>query len=168
MKNIHPLVEFSLVLLLIAAAIVFAWNVDFSFIGSGTSANKEKPAVAAANNSPEYVTWKEGKDLFKSNCAACHNPKADGTGPALVGVTERWNKAGEYKGKSGKQWLNSWIRNFNEPVNAGYKYAIDMANTRPTQMNMFPNLKDEQIELLLNYVEHPDGYTAIAPGSSAK
>jgi mono/diheme cytochrome c family protein len=158
MNKIHPLVEFGIVLLLIAAAITFAWNVDFSFRGKDTSEKKDSaPKNAVASNSPEYQNWKQGKDLFKSNCAACHNPKADGTGPVLTGVTARWNAAGEYAGKSGKQWLYSWIRNWNDPINAGYKYAIEMANSRPAQMNMFPLLKDEEIDLLLYYLENPDG-----------
>lgn len=60
---------------------------------------------------------KEGKKLFKSNCASCHNPLQNGTGPALKGVTARWEGAGDYQGKTGKEWLHSWIKNWNAPVN---------------------------------------------------
>lgn len=160
MKKVHPLVEFSIVLLLIAAAVVFAWNVDFSFGGGSKTDRKQEPTAPTADTSPEYMKWKEGKDIFKSNCAACHNPKADGTGPSLYGTTQRWNAAGEHKGKEGKEWLYSWIRNWNEPVNAGYRYAVEMANSRPAQMNTFPFLKDEQIELILFYAENPEGPSA--------
>ncbi len=157
-KKIHPLAEFGIVLLLIVAAMVFAWNADFSFGGKDTETPGQPAATPKADtNNPAYARWKQGRDIFKSNCAACHNPKADGTGPALLGVTQRWEDAGEHGGKTGKQWLYSWVRNFNDPVNAGYKYAIEMANTRPAQMNMFPLLKDEELDLLLFYAEHPDG-----------
>ncbi|MCW5907147.1 MAG: cytochrome c [Chitinophagales bacterium] len=155
------LLEFTIVLLLIAAAMVFAWNVDFSFMRKQTTSDKKDTSTATAkntdNNSPEYTRWKEGRALFKSNCAACHNPKTEGTGPILLGSVERWRNAGSYNGKTGEQWLKAWIRNWNEPVQAGYPYAVEMANTRPMQMNVFASLKDEDIDLILLYSENPDG-----------
>ncbi|MBP6731104.1 MAG: cytochrome c, partial [Chitinophagales bacterium] len=104
----------------------------------------------------DKAKWAEGKSLFKSNCAACHNPKADGTGPALMGVTARWEGAGEFKGKTGKQWLYGWIKNWHDPVGAGYKYAMDMASSRPSEMNVFNTLNDGQIDDILLYIENPD------------
>lgn len=157
-KQLNPLVEFGLIALLLVAVVVFVWNVDFSFGGKTTTEKKdEKQEQTTVKDSPEAAAWKEGKDLFKSNCAACHNPKAEGTGPALTGVTARWKAAGEYQGKTGEQWMHEWIRNWNEPVNAGYKYAIDMANSRPSQMNVFATLRDEQIDMIMTYVESPEG-----------
>ncbi|HLP51741.1 MAG TPA: cytochrome c [Chitinophagales bacterium] len=101
--------------------------------------------------------WHEGKSLFKSNCASCHNPKADGTGPPLQGVTARWQAAGKYKKKSGEQWLYTWIKNWHEVVDAGYKYGIAMSNSRESQMNVFTTLSDEQVKDILLYIEYPDG-----------
>ncbi|MBL0309951.1 MAG: c-type cytochrome [Bacteroidetes bacterium] len=112
--------------------------------------------ILFASAEVDKAQWAEGKSLFKSNCAACHNPKADGTGPALEGVTARWEAAGEFKGKSGKQWLYSWIKNYNDDVSSGYKYAVDMANSRPASMNLFNTLKDEDIDKILLYTENPD------------
>ncbi len=105
---------------------------------------------------PEMVRWQEGRTLFRSNCASCHNPKADGTGPPLIGVTARWKTAGDYRGKPGEQWLHLWIKNWHEPVDSNYKYAVDMANSRIAQMNSFSNLSDEDINKILEYVEAPD------------
>jgi mono/diheme cytochrome c family protein len=98
------------------------------------------------------------KNLFKSNCAACHNPKADGTGPVLIGTIARWEKAGDFKEKTGKQWLYAWIRNWNEPVEAGYPYAKEMSAMRASVMNTFTQLSDADIEALLLYTEQPDLY----------
>lgn len=157
-KQLNPFVEFGLIALLLIAVVVFVWNVDFSFGGKNTTEKKEeKKDEVVVKDNPEAAAWKEGKDLFKSNCAACHNPKAEGTGPALKGSVERWTAAGEYKGKTGEQWMREWVRNWNDPVNAGYKYAVDMANSRTTQMNMFPYLKDEEIDLIMKYVNSPEG-----------
>ncbi len=115
-------------------------------------------SVAFLSSSAEVdkAQWQDGRNLFKGNCAACHNPKADGTGPALMGVTSRWEGAGDFQGKSGKQWLHEWIKNWNNPVKAGYKYAVDMSNSRPSQMNLFQGLKDEDIDKILLYLENPD------------
>lgn len=124
-----------------------------------------------ANAEVDKAQWADGKSLFKSNCAACHNPKADGTGPALMGVTARWEAAGEFKGKSGKQWLHTWIKNYNDAVGGGYKYAVDMAGSRPSAMNLFVTLKDEDIDKILLYVENPDAggapKTAVAVDTTA-
>lgn len=110
--------------------------------------------ILTATAEVDKAKWNEGKSLFNSNCGSCHNPVADGTGPALKGVTARWEAAGDFGGKTGKQWLYSWIKNYNDPVKANYKYAVDMANSRPAAMNLFTGLKDEQIDLMLYYVEN--------------
>lgn len=117
----------------------------------------------------DKAQWAEGKSLFKSNCAACHNPKADGTGPALQGVDERWEAAGEYQGKTGKQWLHIWIKNYNDAVKANYKHAVEMANSRPAAMNVFATMKDEDIDKILLYVDNPDfgASAAKAPEATA-
>ncbi|MCW3125237.1 MAG: cytochrome [Bacteroidetes bacterium] len=110
------------------------------------------PHVATA----EEKSWLKGKQLFKSNCAACHNPKIAQTGPALMGVTKRWEDAGNYKDKTGNQWLHAWIRNWNVVVSAGYPYAISIKQQyNKSPMNTFPNLKDEDIDAILTYVETP-------------
>lgn len=112
----------------------------------------------------------EGKALFKANCASCHNPLQNATGPALKGVTARWEAAGDHQGKTGKQWLNEWIRNWNTPVKAGYPYAVTMSNWAPSQMNLFPALKDEDIDKILLYVDNSEvkadaGAAAAAPAA---
>ena len=55
---------------------------------------------------PNYSLAIDGKVLFKTNCAQCHNRnmKDDLTGPALAGVRERWKDFP-------KEDLYNWIRN---------------------------------------------------------
>jgi mono/diheme cytochrome c family protein len=153
-------VEFPLVLLTIIVAIIFAVNVQLP------SCNKKPVPKTAANDATDKMTpdkqrWLEGKDIFKSNCAACHNPKTNGVGPALMGVTARWHKAGPYKGKSGEEWMRVWIHNWNDVVAADYKYGVDMANSRAPKMNTFPYLSDEQVDKILYYAESPDKYVRV-------
>ena len=143
---------FGIIIIVLCVILVIIFGVDFG----GGSTNTKAPAVGTEQADAPTVAgnkWKEGKDLFKSNCAACHNPKADGTGPALLGAKARWAAAGEHQGKTGEQWLHAWVKNYNEPVEAGYKYAIDMANSRPSAMNSFPYLKDEEIDQIFTYID---------------
>jgi cytochrome c2 len=116
----------------------------------------------SANAEVDKIQWQEGRNLFKANCAACHNPKNDGTGPALMGVTSRWEAAGDYKGKTGNQWLHIWIKNWNDAASSGYEYAKNMAASRPSAMNSFLTLKDEDIDKILLYVENPDAGGVVA------
>jgi mono/diheme cytochrome c family protein len=86
-----------------------------------------------------------GKSLFSNNCASCHNPLVDGTGPALQGVTTR---------VPDRALLHSWIKN-NAAVRAsGNAYFNNLYNARnKTAMNLFPNLTDAEIDDILTYVE---------------
>ena len=118
----------------------------------------------------DKAKWTEGKSLFKSNCASCHNPTADGTGPALKGVTARWDAAGDFKGKTGNQWLHVWVNNWHNAVDGGYKYAVDMRHSRPAEMNVFAGvLKDADIDNILLYVENSEEFktAGAVPAASA-
>ncbi len=87
----------------------------------------------------------DGKTLFANNCAACHNPIKDGTGPALQGVTQRVPE---------KKKLYAWIRNNNAVLASGDPYFTKLFNERnKTPMNLFTGLTDPQIDAILNYVE---------------
>ncbi len=148
--------------IVLSVYIIFTTDLTSVFHSSGTTKTSDKPADAVTNAAParfataeENAQWTEGKSLFKSNCAACHNPKADGTGPALNGVTARWNGGGSYQGKTGEQWLYAWVKNWRTVKDAGYPYGVTMANSRGSEMNVFTSLNDKQIANILFYVEHP-------------
>ncbi len=161
--------ELALLLSAIILSVYFAFKIDFAssehlMFGEPKAPQPidrvtEKPHTSALSEKAKNQ-WREGKNLFKSNCASCHNPKADGTGPALMGVTARWQAAGKYKNKTPEQWLKVWIKNWHQAVEAGYPYAVAMANSRPSEMNVFITLTDEQIDDILAYVEEPAVYAA--------
>ena len=86
-----------------------------------------------------------GKELFTANCAACHHPLKDGTGPALQGVTDR---VGD------KTKLYSWIKNNASVLASGDPYFTKLYNSRnKAAMNLFTSLTDAQIGNILTYVE---------------
>ena len=136
--------------------LIFVFALFFSLLGT----------VARAAD-VDKAKWADGKSLFKSNCASCHNPKLAQTGPALMGVTKRWEDAGDFGGKTGKQWLYTWIKNWNNAVAGKDPYAVNIQNYAPSQMNLFPNLKDEEIDKILLYVENPDAGPGAAPVAAA-
>src|SRR5450432_3110708 len=79
----------------------------------------------------------DGKALFQSNCASCHNPIKVVTGPALKGVTDR---------VADNKLLHDWIRNNVKVLGSGNKYFNDLYNQYgKTPMNTFPNLSDPEI-----------------------
>ncbi len=101
-----------------------------------------------------------GKTLFVGNCAACHakNMKDKLTGPPLANALANWggDKARIYK----------WIRNSSATIASGDPRAVAVWNEyKPTVMTSFPNLKDEEIESILLYI---DGVANGTIGGAAK
>ena len=102
----------------------------------------------------------DGKALFQTNCASCHNPIKQVTGPALKGVTSRVPDS---------KLLHAWIKNNAAVLASGNKYFTDLySQFNKTPMNAFPNLSDAEIDAILKYVEAyqaPTGPTDGGPGA---
>jgi len=87
----------------------------------------------------------DGKAIFQANCAACHNPLKDATGPALQGVSAR---------VPSKDWLYKWIKNPATVIASGDKYANDIyLKWNKTAMTAFPSLTTEEVDSVIKYVE---------------
>ena len=103
----------------------------------------------------------DGEALFKANCANCHKPDVDYTGPALQGWSSRIPNP---------EWIYAWIANPSGQTDA-YATALK-AKWKPTLMNGFPQLKKEEVDAILKYVDDykpqvkgPDTTGAPAPES---
>lgn len=97
----------------------------------------------------------DGKALFDTNCKTCHakDMKTNSTGPALGGVEERW---ADYP----KEDLYSWVRNSTVMIENGHPKAKQLwSEWGPTVMSPFPNLKNEDIDAILVYIN--EVYTAV-------
>ena len=69
------------------------------------------------------------------------------TGPALAGYDERWSAYPE-------EDLYAWIRNSQKMISQGHPRAVELWNEyKPTVMNAFPGLTDDDIASLLLYVD---------------
>ena len=96
----------------------------------------------------------DGKALFKQNCAACHHPLKDMTGPALKGVKAKWEDAGDD--------INAWVKNSKSQIDAGVKSALAIKDYSPTEM---PGqaVGDEEIDAIFEYVESVKERTTPTP-----
>ncbi|WP_026754042.1 c-type cytochrome [Sediminibacter sp. Hel_I_10] len=89
-----------------------------------------------------------GKKLFNTNCASCHQLDRKMTGPALRNVESR---LAEEQGLD-RQWLYSWIHNSAGMVKSGDAYANQIYNEyNGTAMTAFPQLSEQQIDDILAY-----------------
>jgi mono/diheme cytochrome c family protein len=96
-------------------------------------------ATTAASGSGDPV---KGKDIFNTNCAACHKLDAKATGPALRGVGAKYEKA----------WLYKWIKNSSDLIKSGDADAVKVfeANNK-VPMTPFPQLSDADIDNIIAY-----------------
>lgn len=131
-------------LLLIVLVLLF-WQNYTHFFG-----DKKDPAQTVAVHLPVLSpAAQKGKDLFKNNCASCHNRdmRSDLTGPALGGVRERW---AAYP----KTDLYRWVRNSQALIQAGHPKAQELwRKWSPTIMQAYSHLKNEDIEAILSYID---------------
>ena len=91
----------------------------------------------------DAASIKKGKDLFKTNCKACHKINQDMVGPALKGVTERQSK----------EWLMNFIAFPFKVIASGDEHAITMFEKFGSEMTSFPTLSNEDKKAILAYIE---------------
>lgn len=101
---------------------------------------------------PCAPSCEKGERTFKALCASCHKLDAKLIGPALLNVEYRWARTPYYQGISGRDWLKRWIRNWQDPVNAGHPYSVQHQNYDASAMTHFPLLSDNDLESLLMYM----------------
>ena len=101
---------------------------------------------------------KNGKKLFKSNCASCHKLDKKLVGPALTGVTDKYSE----------EWLTKWIRNNAELRASGDEDAIAIFEEyNGSVMSAFPTLSDQDIFDILQYTIEGDAKPVTTGGDTA-
>ena len=101
----------------------------------------------------------KGKSLFNANCAACHKLNKNLIGPALAGVSAKYEK----------EWLYSWIKNSSAMIKAGDERAVAIwEEYNKAAMNAFPQLSDMDIDNILAYTDYkPEPVAAVATTAAA-
>ena len=99
-----------------------------------------------------------GKKLFNANCAACHKLNKRAVGPALRGVSAKYDK----------EWLYSWIKNSTAMVKSGDAQAVAIYEEyNGSVMTSFLQLSNSDIDNILAYTDYiPPApvASAVAPG----
>lgn len=100
----------------------------------------------------------KGKELFNSNCAACHKLDAKMTGPALRGISSRLTN----------EWLYKWIHNSQGLIKSGDAEAVRVsAEFNGSVMTAFPQLSTGDIDNIIAYTSEPKAEPVMAPNPSA-
>ena len=100
-----------------------------------------------------------GKKLFNANCAACHKLNKRAVGPALQGVSAKYDK----------EWLYSWIKNSTALVKSGDAQAVAIYEEyNGSVMTSFPQLSNEDIDNIIAYTDYtPPASVAAADSAGA-
>ena len=86
-----------------------------------------------------------GKKLFNANCAACHKLNKKAVGPALKGVSAKYDR----------EWLYSWIKNSAAMIKDGDPQAVAVwEEYNKVAMNAFPLLSNTDIDNILAYTDY--------------
>jgi len=105
--------------------------------------------IAMLPNMANAANPQNGQSLFLEKCASCHNNdmKTDMTGPALLGVQDRWKKY--------PKDIYRWIRNSSGLIEENHPYAKAIyAKWNNSQMSPFPELDDAAIDDILSYIQN--------------
>ena len=100
----------------------------------------------------------KGKELFNSNCAACHKLDAKATGPALRGVAN----------KHEMPWLYKWINNSSAMIKSGDAAAVKVyEENNKSVMTAFPQLSTTDIDNIIAYTSEPKAEPTVAATAAA-
>ena len=123
----------------------FIFSLLFSLISLNSSFAQEADVAA-------------GKKLFNANCAACHKLNKKAVGPALKGVSAKYDK----------EWLYSWIKNSSAMIKAGDAQAVAIwEEYNKTAMTAFPLLSNADIDNVLAYTDYiPSAAPAAAEAAT--
>ena len=99
------------------------------------------------------VTAADGEALFKANCASCHKPDEDYTGPMLKDARKR---------APNPEWTYKWVNNVNSMIDTD-PYAKALKAKYGSVMTQF-NLPKDDIKAILDWA---DAYVKPAPAAPA-
>ncbi len=87
------------------------------------------------------TAYADGKAIFYSNCASCHNPIKDATGPALGNITTFRSQ----------EWICKFLTK--PKFIPKDKRAIELRKNFGLSCTKFPMLKCEEVKAALRYLE---------------
>lgn len=131
---------FILAVLFIAAIKFFSFAYALYFSNKTVNAD----TVVKAPAPYFFVVNQRGKKLFENNCASCHSINKTDNIIHLESVEERVPSC---------ELLYAFIRNSQQVIQSGNPYFIERYEEfGKIQMNNFPNLTDDNIDDILEYI----------------
>ncbi len=126
-----------------------------------TSFAQDAAPAAAATDAPVATQGGDpakGKELFNSNCAACHKLDAKSTGPALRGIAQKHDMA----------WIYKWVHNSSDLIKSGDAAAVKVFNeNNKAVMTAFPQLSEGDIDNIIAYTSEVKAEApAAVPGTA--
>ena len=109
-----------------------------------SESNPASNMVPVGNMQDAAQLFPKGKQLFTAKCASCHIIGRDFTGPSLCGVEDRgpWGE---------RENIYKWVRNPQQFM-MKFVYLQDLGSDYPGMMMSFPDLTDEEIDEIINYI----------------
>ena len=104
------------------------------------------------------VFAQDGQALFKANCASCHKPDKEFTGPMLKGARDR---------EPDKDWVYKWVNNTTTMVETD-PYAKALKAKYNGQIMQKFDLKKEEIKAILDWADSYTGEKPASEGSGAQ
>jgi mono/diheme cytochrome c family protein len=141
--------------------LAFMLTLSFTSFSQATQPAAATPATATATAAPTATIGGDavaGKALFNANCAACHALDKKMTGPALRGVSAKYDKP----------WLYKWINNSSAMVKSGDAKAVKIYEEfNKSVMTSFPNLSTADIDNIIAYTDEPKAEPVAPVGVAA-
>jgi mono/diheme cytochrome c family protein len=107
-------------------------------------------SITASAQSDEAV--QAGKKLFNANCAACHKLNKRAVGPALRGISSKYDR----------EWLYSWINNSTALVKSGDAQAVaSYEEYNGSVMTSFQQFSNDDIDNIIAYTDYVPPAPAI-------
>lgn len=111
--------------------------------------------LVATGSSYGQEDYDAGEALFGANCASCHKPDENSTGPALQGARQRWADAGEADN------IYKWIANPVGLAGSGESpYAVNISKYDASAMTAQGHLSKVEVDNILFFV---DNYVKAGP-----
>lgn len=151
--NLSSIVSF----LLLAVLLTCTNNISAQEQATSDAQNVTEEADAETPAAEGVGDAAAGKALFNANCAACHKLYKKATGPALFGVSQKYDR----------DWLYQWITNSQELIASGDAQAVAIFEEyNKSVMTAFPGLSTTDIDNILAYTDTEKTVTPIDPNIS--
>ena len=112
--------------------------------------------VSSASAQVDKAQYDMGEKVFKANCASCHKPDKDMTGPALKSAKARWDGKGD---------IHLWVKNSQAFIKSGNEHAKELFEGHNKIVMPPQSVSNEEIDAILYFA---DNYAPPAPKPGEK